>query len=105
MLRLFESDITDVPIQRSFREVINFVNTQPFLLGEWRHMEVIIPGARTNYKVEHQLSFTPKDLILTYQSVNGALTINYANITNTYLDFTSTGGLTIRFFVGRYTGG
>lgn len=105
MLKLFDNEISDIATERSFRELTKFINTQPFLLGQWRHMEVVIPGARTNYKVEHKLDFTPQDFILTYQSVNGALTINYANITNRYLDFTTTGAITIRFFVGRYVAG
>lgn len=103
MLKLFEGDIEDLPTERSFRELLKFVNTQPFLKGTWRRMEIVIDGAKTNYKVEHQLGVLVTDFILTYESVGGALTVNYANFTDTYLDFTTSSAVTIRFFVGRYS--
>ena len=105
MLKLFEGEIQDVPTERSFRELLKFINFQPFLKGTWRHLEIVIDGAKTNYKVEHQLGVLVTDIIVTYQSVNGALTINYANITDTYLDFTTSTAVTIRCFVGKYSEG
>jgi len=101
MLKLYEGDIDDLATERSFRDLLKYLNANPFVTGEWRHMEISISGAQTNYKVEHKLGFLPKDVFLTYQSASG-LTINYANITADYLDFTTTGSVTFRLIVGRY---
>ena len=103
MLKLFEGDIEDVATERSFRELLKFVNAQIFLKGTYRHMEIEVPGARTNYKVEHKLGFTPNDAIITWQTGAGALTVNYASFDSTYMDFTTTGAVTFRIIVGKYS--
>jgi len=101
-LESLESNVSDLFTQRAFRTVENYLNTQSFLQGEWRHQEVIITAAVTNLKIEHKLAFTPKDFILTWKSGAGTLTVNYDNFTGTVIDFTTTAAMTIRFFVGKH---
>lgn len=101
MLKFLLEDVKDEYSRENFRRIELEAAVNPFLLGQFVLKEYAFPAAVTNLKVPHGLSFLPKDVILTYKTGAGALTINYANIDGTNLDLTTSGACVVRLLVGR----
>jgi hypothetical protein len=89
--------------RRNFQLLQDQFNTkEPILKGEWKFFKINVPGAITNFKFRHNLTFTPTDIIQTSIIGVGAITFNYDKFDNINLDVTTTGACVVRAFVGRY---
>ena len=96
------AEIEDRFIRESLQYLFEFLNEQPLLRGQWEQFEFTFDNAVTNEKVNHNLGFTPKDIIITKESTAGAVTFNFDQFTDQLFDITTSGAVTIRFFGGRY---
>ena len=103
--KIYISQIEDPYVQTNFKTFGEIYNTSPFLKGQWRFITIEIPRTVTGLKVEHKLSFTPLDMLVT-SVTNGTLTVKYGEFDSTFivLDATvTTAPMTVRAFLGRYT--
>lgn len=94
------SDVEDKTLRDNFQKVKDRVEGFPFLRGTWRFQEVAFTASGT-FSIAHQLGFVPKDVILTSSVGAGVVTFHYDAFTRDNLSMTTTGPVTVRFFVGR----
>ena len=66
---------------------------------EFREFGLIVA---TDQKITHNLSFTPKDVIILHNSANATVSFNYAKFDETFLYVTSSAITNLRILVGRY---
>lgn len=104
--------ITDLPVndvkalvallQQNFEDLRGFILEQPLLNGEFRHCEITLDKAVTDYKFQHRLNFIPKDVIQTFLTEGVTLTWAYDHFDRTNIQLTTSAPCTVRFLVGRY---
>lgn len=94
-------EIADPQASLNFIRLNEFHGKDPFgrMSGEFREFDV---GNGANQKIQHNLSFTPKDVILLHNSNNATVSFNYAKFDETFLYVTSNAITTLRIVVGRY---
>ncbi len=102
ILRLKE--IADLHIRRNFEALVSYFRDEQQLYG-FRQIDAEVTEAVSSYKVAHGLGYTPLDVIPTRLTGAGALTWNYADFTDQYVVFTTTGACRVRAFVGTYRSG
>lgn len=102
MKRLNLDKVPDSVVRDNFRIISEEFRKNPFLLGTWRFLELEFLSAVTNFKYQHRLGFTPKDVIQTSVVGAGSVTWNYSSFDRTNLDITTTGACTVRALVGSY---
>jgi hypothetical protein len=100
-LDLNVKEIEDPVIRDNFFRVREFLRDELFGKFIGRHMSLTVSAAVTNERVPHRLGFKPEDVILTYCSAN-SVTFNYSLFDNLYMDFTTTGACTFRFYIGSH---
>lgn len=102
MIDLILKDVKDEYARENFFRIKRFLEGKTFLKGTFKFFEVEVTRAVTNQKYKHNLGFLPKDVLITSQIGAGALTINYSRIDVDFLDFTTTGAVTFRGYIGTY---
>lgn len=102
MIKFSFNNIDDQYIRENFERLTKFIQNQGILRGEWQFFEIVFPAAVTHYRVPHNLGFQPKDILQTSLIGAGSITFNYTLFDATYLDITTTGACTVRFFAGSY---
>jgi hypothetical protein len=95
--------ITDRNVRESFTRIVEFINSQPLLKGDWEFLTLTFTGPVTHYRVKHKLGFIPLDVIQTSFIGSGSLFWNYDNFDREFIDVTTTGPCVVRCFVGMYT--
>lgn len=105
MLELNLKGIKDFWTQDALANVQDEFRTQDLLNGKFKHFEIIFTAEVVNYKFPHKLGFRPKDAWFTSQISTGTLSagraeFNYSLFDSTNIDITTTGAVTVRFFVG-----
>lgn len=95
-------EIEDPLVRENFQRLIEFFQQQSLLQGVFKHFQITIPQAVTNYRYRHGLGFQPKDVIQSSLTGVGALTWNYASFDKEYVSITTTGPCVVRAFIGRY---
>ncbi len=75
------------------------------LKGEFKHLEKTFAGESTNLRFRHHLGFQPKDIIQTSLTGAGAVTWNFTEFDDEFLDVTVSGACTVRAFIGSYREG
>ena len=105
MLDLLIQEMKDDYVRENFKRLKTFASGQKLLNGSWQFVELVIPSAVINFKFAHNLGFAPRDIIQTSSIGAGVLTWNYSLFDNVNLDLTTTGAVTVRFFVGTYVEG
>ena len=75
------------------------MNDLPILRGEWTYFEVETPHGG-NFSEVHNLGFTPKDFIITYDTAE--ISINYTKSTNKVFVFDAVTDGIVRGFYGKY---
>lgn len=95
-------EITDEYVRKAFQQVKDYLDDQSILKGQFRHFEITTTAAVTNQTFKHNLGFTPEDVILTFIKGTGGVTWNYDSFDATNIDFTTTGAVTFRFYLGRH---
>ena len=86
MINLIFKDILDAYIIENFRRIQDFLNSQVFLMGD--------------FKFKHNLDFIPKDIIQTAKTGTATVTFNYDRFDENYIDITTSGAVTVRFLAG-----
>lgn len=89
-------------IRQNFIKLQSLIAEDPFLSGSFKHTEIILTKAVTNYKFAHNLNFIPRDIIQTFLTEGVTLTWKYDHFDRTNILFTTSAACTVRFFVGRY---
>jgi len=102
MKELIFKDIADDYIRENFTRVQKYLNEDNFAKCQWKHFEVIFPGATTNRMIAHRLGFQPLDLVQTFKTGVGTVTFNYDDFSDTSISITASGACRVRFFLGRY---
>lgn len=104
-LDLILKEIQDDYVRENFTRIRRFLEGKTFLKGTFKFFELEVTAAVTNQRHKHNLGFVPKDVIITSQIGAGALTINYSRFDIDFIDFTTTGAVAFRGFVGTYREG
>ena len=71
----------------------------PILRGDWSYFVVEVDAGGT-YLIEHNLGYAPSDFLVTFDSAD--TTINYSDITDEVVSYTTVSGGIIRGFHGKY---
>lgn len=107
--KLYVSQVEDLYMQQNMKALSDVFNTNPFLKGHWHMIKLTIPNSGTAIKYEHNLDFTPSDVIIT-SVINGTITMRYAEFDGKFIVFDATVTsstpqlpLTVRVLIGRYT--
>ena len=95
--------LTRLPLElrENFRMIVEYLRANRSLVG-FRHLEITLDSAVTNYKHPHGLGFQPKDIVQTSKTGAGAITWNYDNFDTTHIDLTTTGACVVRAYVGTH---
>ena len=102
MKRLLIKEVEDTYAQENFLRIEEGFREQVLLKGQWKFVELTFGAASTNFRFKHNLSFTPKDIILTSKTGAGTATFSFDLFTNEFLDISVTAATVLRFFVGSY---
>lgn len=110
MLNLYIREISDYFLRENFRKIKDFNLLQPILNGDFKFIEIVITGNKTNFLYVHKLNFIPKDVIQTsavFSAGAGSVAWNYASFDTTYVYLTTTGmgstdTCTVRALIGRF---
>lgn len=96
------SGIEDEFVRENFRLLDDYLRDVDFLAGEFRHIEIVLESAVTNFKFAHNLGFVPRDIILTFVTDGATVTWDYDSFDRENIQLDTSAACTIRFFVGRY---
>lgn len=106
-LTLITDQITDARVRDNFRNLSQYLGDNPFLHGDFKFytITVKITDATTGFQFQHDLGYTPSDVLVTSVKGSGTVTWNYDKFTAQVLDLTVTGGsvgstVTIRCLAG-----
>ena len=98
---VFEA-MTDERVREALQWLYEYILQQPILQGNFQFFELTFDRAETNIQIPHQLALVPKDIIQTSISDGATVTFNYDNFTSTYIELSTSGACTVRFFGGLY---
>jgi translation initiation factor IF-1 len=102
-LTLLLNEIKDQYVQENFKRVENFINESPIFKPQFVFNEITTSAAVTNKVYKHNLSFTPKDVILMHVSpYTATVTWRYNKFDSNFIYFDTSAAVTIRFLLGRY---
>ncbi len=73
--------------------------------GQFQFFEITVLSAVTNFRYSHKLNFTPYDVLQLSVRGVGAVTWNYEDFDETFLDLTTTGACVVRAYIGRHREG
>lgn len=102
-LDLLLANIEDATVRENFKRIQDFVENQTILDGFFEFYELTFTSAVTNYAFKHNLSFLPKDLIMTNVSDGATASFNYELTDRDRLYITTSGACVIRFLAGTFS--
>jgi len=106
--KFYVSQIQDDFVRQNMKALSEVFNVNPFLKGQWRFFTFEVTVSGTGVKLEHNLTFTPVDVIVT-SVIGGTITFKYDQFDKTFLVFdatlSGTEPMTVRTLIGRYTEG
>lgn len=107
--KFYVSQIQDAYMQQNMKSFMDVFNATPFLKGQWRFITFTVKTSGTGQKLEHNLAFTPADVLVT-SVIGGTITFKYDQFDKNFLVYdatltVSTVPMTIRAFIGTYTEG
>lgn len=100
--KLFLEELSDKYLIENFKRIRDTLLESKITNGDFRFFEIAIPGAVTEFKYRHSLTFLPKDVIQTSLIGTGTLTWNYAKFDGTHINLSTDGPCTVRAFIGTY---
>ena len=103
--KFYVSQIEDEYMKQNMKSLMDVFNTTPFLKGQWRFITINITASVTDQKLEHNLSFTPADVIVT-SVIGGTITFKYNQFDKNFIVFDATvtsAPMTVRAIIGKYT--
>ncbi len=101
-LDLILKDIDDKYVRENFFRIKKSIDKQSILRGEWVFFEIEFDQAVDDFDFPHNLSFLPKDILLTSITNQASVIFNYDAFTKTNLNLTVNDPCVIRFFAGSY---
>lgn len=104
-ISFFLEEIDDEYIRENFKKLSDAILAEAVLKGEFKFFSIPVAAAGANLIFKHNLSFVPRDIIMTNVSNGAAVTWIYDSFTSTNLVFTVTAACTIRAFIGTYAEG
>lgn len=103
--KFYVSQVEDIFMQQNMKSFMDVFNATPFLKGEWRFITFTVNATVTGRKLEHNLSFTPADVLVT-SLIGGTITFKYDQFDKDFIVFDATvsaSPMTVRAIIGRYT--
>ena len=103
--KFYVSQVEDVFMQQNMKSFMDVFNATPFLKGEWRFITFNVKASVTGQKLEHNLGFTPADVIVT-SVIGGTITFKYDKFDKNFLIYdatVTTSPMTVRALIGTYT--
>jgi len=101
-LELLLKEIGDEYTRENFFRILKFLKNDTLAKAQFKFFEITFTDSVTNYRHRHALGFVPKDVLVTNVSDQESVIFNYSDFTNQYLDITTSGACTVRFFAGTY---
>jgi len=99
---LLRKEVQDQYILENFVRIQNYFKDSPLERLGFAFYRLSFIGAVTNFKFPHGLSFIPTDIIITKNSNNVAVTLNWSLFDATNIDLTVAGATDLRLLIGRY---
>lgn len=99
--QLFTSQIQDTYARENFRKITDFFRLI-VLFSNFKQFETTFDAAQAHVKFQHNLGFTPKDILLTSKTGAGTVQFNQELSDDTQIDLTVTGACTVRFIAGAF---
>lgn len=104
--KFYVSQIEDEYMKQNMKSLMDFFNATPFLKGQWRFITFTVKASVTGQKFEHNLAFTPADVIVT-SVIGGTITFKYDQFDKNFLVYdatvTTSTPMTVRAIIGTYT--
>ena len=110
MLNLDITGIKDRDLRTSLYDIQEEFQAQDVLNGKFKHFSIVFTAEVTNFRYSHRLGFKPLDAWFTSQIGTGTLSagraeFNYSLFDRDFFDITTTGPVTVRFFIGSFVQG
>lgn len=102
MLDLNLEKIQDDAVRDCLQKVQEEVRKNPFANGQFKFFEIKVTGGLIHTRFRHLMGFQPKDVILTYKVGPGVVTFHNELFDKEFIEFSTSGALNMRFFVGTY---
>lgn len=102
-LDLYTKQIENEYIRQNFEKIEAAWNDLVFTLGDFEFFEFRIPGAQDEYRLYHNLGFTPQDVMVT-KAIGSSFEFDYTGFNDRYLTIKTTGDLYLRMFAGNMRG-
>lgn len=91
--------IEDEKVRKALQTIQDYLVLEPLLASNFAHLEIEVDRAVTSENYRHNLGFTPRDAVITYDSAG--TTLNYDSFDEEFINFTTTGAGTLRVYLGR----
>ena len=101
-LELILKDVEDKYVRENFSRILDYDKKDSIRRPLWKFFEITFLSGGTNVKHEHNLGYSPSDIIVTATSNGEIVVFNYDLFDKTHFDLSPSGACTVRFFAGRY---
>ena len=98
---LLTKEITDLYLRKNFVNLAAYFAAQNQFTG-FNFFEINATAAVTAQTLNHNLNYTPKDIVVTQMTGTGSVQFLYGSFNSTSMTYTATGPCRVRFFVGTY---
>lgn len=99
---LLRKEVDDPYIQENFSRIQDHFKDSALERMGFVMYRLTFAGAVTNFRFPHGLSYIPTDILITKNSNNVAVTLNWSLFNSQFLDLTVGGATDLRLLVGRY---
>lgn len=101
---LLTKEIQDIFTRKNFQSLVEYFQNQNQLVN-FEFFELNLTAATAGVQtLSHELGYTPKDVLITQMTGNGAIAFQFGAFTSTSISYTATGPCRVRFFLGTYFG-
>lgn len=100
--KMLRVQIDDPYVQENFKRLGDYARQDAIITSNFQFLSLNVPKAGSNQKLEHNLNFTPLDVIILNNSTNATVAFNYSLFDDTFLNLNSSGPTVLRLLLGRY---
>ena len=94
-------EIQDVYLRQNFQNLSDYFSAQNQLIN-FNFFEIVFTKATDNYKLAHNLTFAPLDILLSQLTGSGSVSFNIGLSDDTYLNISCSDACRVRFYVGKF---
>lgn len=94
--------IQDPILKDAFQKVKEFIEKDALNVAQFKHFEISVDNAVTDFEFPHRLGFQPLDVIET-SLIGGAIIWKYELFTPEKVVFSTDDAMTVRAFIGRFS--